>query len=229
MNSILLIFGANGALGSGVTKILQQKEFGTVYLFDFKFDKPEIEGNAKKIFVEDLSVEANVKKAFEDIKVNSNAYYFLFSTVGGYFGGVKTWETNINDFVKMIDMNLKTNFLIAKSFAEIISKSRGGSICFTSAYAGHYSAPDKSVYAASKAALSHMVKSLAEEGKKIKLSVNAVAPFVIDTQANREWMKNENFDEWIKPEEIGEIVFSIFKNFNYFSGNIIELKHRFNP
>lgn len=228
MKKELLIFGSNGALGKGVTKILSEKGFDTVYLFDLEFKQQLDQKNIKQIIIEDLSSEQNVQSAFNQIKLNLGSYYFLFSTIGGFFGGVKTWETKVSDFDKMININLKTNFLISKSFTKIIKSSQGGSICFTSAYAGHYSAADKSVYAASKAALSHLVKSLAEEGKKIKLSVNAIAPFIIDTPSNREWMKNENFDEWMKPEEIGELVFSIFSNFNYFSGNIIELKHRFN-
>ena len=84
------------------------------------------------------------------------------------------------------------------------------------------------MYGTSKAALIHLIKSLAEEGKEINLSANAIAPFIIDTPANREWMKDADFSEWIKPSEIGDFVESIFQNYNLLSGNIYQLKYRFN-
>jgi NAD(P)-dependent dehydrogenase (short-subunit alcohol dehydrogenase family) len=72
-----------------------------------------------------------------------------------------------------------------------------------------------------------LVKSLALEGEKIKLSVNAIAPYVIDTKANREWGKESDFPRWIKPEEIGELAHNLFSNFNFISGNLVKLKLRF--
>jgi NAD(P)-dependent dehydrogenase (short-subunit alcohol dehydrogenase family) len=71
-----------------------------------------------------------------------------------------------------------------------------------------------------------MIKTLAEEGKEINLSANAIAPFIIDTPANREWMKDADYESWIKPAEIGELVYSIFQNYRLLSGNIYQLKHR---
>ncbi len=105
----------------------------------------------------------------------------LFSTIGGFTGGKKIWETEVGYFDRMINMNLKTNFLIAKYFSLLVRKLDSGSICLTSAYTGLFPEEGKGVYGASKAALIHLVKTLAEEGKEIKLSANAIAPFIIDT------------------------------------------------
>jgi NAD(P)-dependent dehydrogenase (short-subunit alcohol dehydrogenase family) len=127
----------------------------------------------------------------------------------------------------MFNMNLKTNFLIAKNFSALVKNSNGGSICFTSAYTSLSPEVLKFSYGASKAALNHLIKTLALEGEKIKLSVNGIAPFIIDTPSNREWIKDSDYNSWIKPEEVGELVNSLFENFNFISGNIIELKNRF--
>lgn len=86
---------------------------------------------------------------------------------------------------------------------------------------------NKTAYGVSKSALIHLVKSLALEGEKIKLSVNAIAPFIIDTPSNRKWMKNSDYSGWVKPEEIGKLAYSLFDNFNFISGNIISIKNRF--
>jgi NAD(P)-dependent dehydrogenase (short-subunit alcohol dehydrogenase family) len=125
-------------------------------------------------------------------------------------------------------MNLKTNFLIAKHFSSLVKKSYGGSICFTSAYTGNNPEELKFSYGAAKSALNYLVKTLSLEGNNINLSVNAIAPFIIDTPANREWMKNANYSSWMKPDEIAELIHSLFQNYNFISGNIIELVKRFN-
>jgi NAD(P)-dependent dehydrogenase (short-subunit alcohol dehydrogenase family) len=223
----LLIFGASGALGNGVTEVFLKKNYEKVYLFDFKH-KEIAQTNVQQIIVKDLSIEGNVKKAFSEIEPSKEKVFYLFSTIGGFTGGKKIWETETGDFDRMINMNLKTSFLIAKYFSLLVKDSHSGSICLTSAYTGLVAEPGKAVYGTSKAALIHLIKTLAEEGKEINLSANAIAPFIIDTPANREWMKDANFEDWIKPEEIGEYVNSIFQSYNLLSGNIYQLKYRFN-
>jgi len=223
----LLIFGASGALGNGVTGVFLKKNYDKVYLFDFKH-KEIAQTNVQQIIVKDLSIEGNVKKAFSEIEPSKEKVFYLYSTIGGFTGGKKIWETETGDFDRMINMNLKTSFLIAKYFSLLIKDSHSGSICLTSAYTGLVAEPGKAVYGTSKAALIHLIKTLAEEGKEINLSANAIAPFIIDTPANREWMKDADFEDWIKPEEIGEYVNSIFQSYNLLSGNIYQLKYRFN-
>jgi NAD(P)-dependent dehydrogenase (short-subunit alcohol dehydrogenase family) len=227
MRKELLIFGSSGALGNGASDVFLKKNYDRIYLFDFKH-KGTTNTNVRQIIVKDLSVEENVKKAFDELTPSKETIFFLFSTIGGFAGGKKVWETNSECFDRMINMNLKTSFLISKYFSLLVSKSHSGSICFTSAYTGIAPEPDKGMYGASKAALIHVVKTLAEEGKEIKLSANAIAPFIIDTPPNREWMKDADFESWIKPAEIGEFVNSIFLNYNILSGNIFQLKFRYN-
>ena len=227
MKKKLLIFGSSGALGKGVTEVFLEKQYDEIYLFDFKH-KEFSHDNIFKILVKDLSEEKNVQEAFNQVSPSKDSVYFLFSTVGGFTGGKKIWETEIGYFDRMINMNLKTNFLIAKYFSLLVRDSHSGSICLTSAYTGLGEEPGKAVYGVSKAALIHMINTLAEEGKEINLTANAIAPFIIDTPANREWMTDANFDKWIKPSEIGEFVESIFQNYNMISGNIFILKNRFN-
>ena len=226
MKKKLLIFGSSGALGNGVTELFLRKNYDEFYLFDFKH-KEFYQDNVKKIIIKDLSVEENVKDSFNSIVPSNDSIYYLFSTVGGFTGGKKIWETEVGYFDRMINMNLKTNFLIAKYFSLLVKDSHSGSICLTSAYTGLVAEDGKGVYGASKAALIHMVKTLAEEGKEIKLSANAIAPYIIDTPSNREWMTDSDYEKWIKPSEIGEFVDSIFQNYNLISGNIFKLKYRF--
>lgn len=228
MKKELLIFGANGALGRGLTQVMLKKDYDKIYLFSSKFDETTNEpSNVEKIIIRDLSQEKNVIDAFKKVYTDRNKILFLFSTIGGFAGGKTIWESEVDEWDKMFDMNLKTNYLLAKHFAKLIQQSFGGSICFTAAYTGIQEEAGKGSYGISKSALIHLVKTLALESKKINLSVNAIAPYIIDTPANRRWMKKEDYSEWIKPSEIGELVYSLFSNFHFVSGNIIKLKYRF--
>lgn len=228
MTNKLIIFGANGALGKGVTKTLLTKNYDEVYLFDFKFDNSFSDSRIKQIIIKDLSIEKNVMTALYEIKPDENTKLFLYSTIGGFYGGITFWETEEIDFDRMMNMNLKANFFIAKHFAALVKKSDSGSICFTSAFTGNHPEKLKFAYGVAKSSLNYLVNSISTEGNDIRLSANAIAPFIIDTQANREWMKDADYSSWIKPEEIGEMVHSIFSHYNFLSGNIIELKMRFN-
>ena len=227
MEKRILIFGANGALGKGVTKTLSSKNYDEIFLFDTKFDADAKDPRIKQIIVKDLSIEKNVIQAFSGIIENPKSNYFLFSTIGGYYGGIEVRETEEVDFDRMFNMNLKSNYLILKRFSDLVKNSNGGSACFTSAYTTIQPEALKFAYGASKSALNYLVKVAALESDKINLSVNAIAPFIIDTPTNREWMKNANYESWMKPEEIGELINSLFENYNFVSGNIIELRTRF--
>jgi len=229
MNKELLIFGAYGALGIGISNALSSKPFNKIHLFGSHIDdKNQITGNnIVNIKSHDLSIEQNVISAFGNIKPDKGKAFFLISTVGGYTGGKNIWETTESDWDNMININLRANFLLAKHFSLLVKESGGGSICFTSAYTSKHEEKGKGAYGVSKSALNHLVKTLSIEGREIKLSANAIAPYIIDTPANREWMTKGDYSNWIKPEEIGEFVWNIFSNYNFISGNIFELKERF--
>ena len=228
MDKKLIIFGASGALGKGATKTLLLKDYTEIYLFDLKFDSKSSDERVKQFIIKDLSIEKNVMASLFEVKTNEKTTLFLYSTIGGFYGGTSVWETEETDFDRMFNMNLKINFFIAKHFSFLVKKSFAGSICFTSAFTGNHPEKLKFAYGAAKSALNYLVKTLSAEGNSINLSINAIAPFIIDTPANREWMKNSNYSAWMKPEEIGELIHAIFTNYNFISGNVIELKERFN-
>ena len=224
----LIVFGASGALGKGVVKTLIQKPFKEIILFDRKFEETFSDERIKTYNIKDMSVENNVLAALHEVNTSDKTQLHLFSTIGGYYGGTSVWETEEQDFDRMININVKSNFFIAKHFVSLVKRSYSGSICFTSAFTSLQPEKLKFVYGASKSALNYLVQSLADEGKSINLSVNAIAPYIIDTPSNREWQKNADYTTWIKSNEIGELVYSLIENHNFVSGNILRLKHRFN-
>jgi NAD(P)-dependent dehydrogenase (short-subunit alcohol dehydrogenase family) len=61
-------------------------------------------------------------------------------------------------------------------------------------------------YTATKAAVAALTVALAEEVAKNGILVNAVAPSIIDTPANRAAMPNADHSAWPKPDEIARTI-----------------------
>ena len=65
--------------------------------------------------------------------------------------------------------------------------------------------PGMGPYAASKAGVHRLTEALASECKG-KVTVNAVLPSIIDTQANRASMPDADVSKWVRPEELAEVI-----------------------
>lgn len=227
MKRELLIIGADGSLGRGVSEVFVKKDFDQIYLVGRNKAKMiKEQGITELIQTGDLSSEKEIKEVFSKVKPAKDKLLFLFSTIGGYSGGKNLWEIEQGEWEFIFKLNVEISFLIAKHFALIIKECSGGSVCFTSAATSLKAESQKSSYGASKSALNYLVQTLAKEGKAINLSANAIAPFILDTEENREWVKDET--SLVKLEEIGELVYNIFSNFKIVSGNIIQLPYNLN-
>ncbi|MFA5806680.1 MAG: SDR family NAD(P)-dependent oxidoreductase [Melioribacteraceae bacterium] len=218
---IFLLFGSTGDLGKAAVKFFLNQNYDYYYFFTRSiFEIQTVKNNYSIIPISDLTKEEYVAQAFAKVKKKTDAGYYLFSTVGGFIGGETISATEYADFKKMLDINLCSSFLIAKHFAKLIEETEGGSICFTSALSSLKPEANKAAYNISKNALNFLVETLALEGKGIRLRANAVAPFAIDTQANREWFNDTT--KLVSPKEICQVVQSFFED-NTASGKIVGL------
>jgi NAD(P)-dependent dehydrogenase (short-subunit alcohol dehydrogenase family) len=223
----VIIFGAYGALGSGVTKTLLMKDYDKFFLADFDAETRKADDNrVTNISSGDLSVEKNVEKVYNKFAIKEGSEVYLFSTVGGYFGGKDIGDTSLEELDRMLNINLRTNFLLAKHYLKRYDNNIGG-LCFTTALSGFNPERGKAAYGLSKSALNYLVETLALECNDKKIAVNGIAPWVIDTPENRKWDKDSDYEKWHKPEEIGALIDFIFRAGNIVSGNIISLKIRF--
>lgn len=225
MKKHLIIAGASGNLGRGVLKALLSKDYDKFYVFVRKSRHIELsDQRITYIETDDFSIEENVKTAFSSIATDKDTVFFLFSSIGGYMGGKPLWENSSDSLQNMLRLNLLPSFHLCRYFSLLVQNSAAGSICLTSALISLRPEINKSIYGLSKSAVNSMVRTLAMEGKAINLSANAIAPYIIDTPENREWVKDMSI--LIKPEEIGEVVHSLFGNYSAVSGNVVELKQK---
>ncbi len=222
MKKILILFGSTGTLGKFAVEYFLDEDFDFYYFVSRKsFSIQHHKSNYKIILTDDLSIENNVERVFSQIDKEISCKYFLFSTIGGFEGSSKIWETESETWERMIKINLTSSFFIAKHFAKLISNTGGGSICFTSAESSFNHEIGKIAYGISKNGINYLIKSLANEGKEILLTANGVAPFAIDTAENRGWI--EDATKLTSTKKICDAVNDFFINHPKISGKISHL------
>ena len=90
------------------------------------------------------------------------------------------------DLDRLLDVNLKSAFYLSAAVAKPMMKQRGGAIVLVSSIVGVAGNPGQSAYAASKAGLLGLAKSLAKELGSRSIRVNVVAPGLIETAMTSE-------------------------------------------
>ena len=154
----------------------------------------------------DVTDDSSVREAVTNIATAHGTIDVLVNTVGGYAGGLKLWETDPRVFSQMLDLNLRSGYLLARNIVPVMLKQKSGALVNIAAKAAFDHAAGASAYAASKAAAVAMMDCLAEDLKGTGVRVNSVLPSIIDTPANRRAMPNAEFSQWPKPEEIARVI-----------------------
>lgn len=89
-------------------------------------------------------------------------------------------EYELEQFRRVLDINVVGPFLSVKHVFPIMAASGGGSIVITSSIAGLEGAPGISAYAASKHAVIGLMRSAAKEGGEVNVRVNTVNPSPVE-------------------------------------------------
>ena len=118
------------------------------------------------------------------------------------------------DVDRLIDVNLKSAIYLAEAAAKPMLKQRGGSIIFVSSIVGLAGNAGQAIYAATKAGLLGLAKSLAKELGSRGVRVNAVAPGLIETamtaampdDAKAHLLKTVPLGRPGKPEDVSGVV-----------------------
>lgn len=89
------------------------------------------------------------------------------------------------EFDRVVDLNLKGTFRLARAAARPMMKQRRGSIILMSSMRGSTVEPGQSIYGSTKAGITLMTKGLASELAQYDVRVNALAPGLIVTPINK--------------------------------------------
>jgi NAD(P)-dependent dehydrogenase (short-subunit alcohol dehydrogenase family) len=130
----------------------------------------------------------------------------LINAVGGYAGGKNIWEEDPATCERMLGLNLKSGFNLARAVVPGMILENRGWIVNIASRAGYGHSGGAALYSASKAGALALFDSLAEEVKPYAINVNTVVPSIFDTPANRRAMPSADYAAWPKPAEIASVV-----------------------
>lgn len=202
---VALVTGANGGLGSSVTRVLLDAGFLVVGLApriqSKDFDHPHftaISGTLNSLDEAKLPVQTVISQ-FGKIDL-------LVHTVGGFAGGQSIAETDDATWQRMFDMNVNSTFHILRAVIPQMRAAKSGRIVAIGSRAAESPGAKVGAYSASKAALVSLIKTVAIENKDLGITANVILPGTIDTPANRAAMPGADVATWVKPESIASLI-----------------------
>ena len=211
----VVVTGAGGALGAGVA--LAFADAGAdVIAVDRR--APDLPGTSS--LAADLTDPDAVRALFDGIDIP----WAVIHTVGGFAPHRSLTDLDAAELHLQITLNLTTSALVTANALRVMSKAKAGRIVLTGSRAATHTAGNGFAYSVSKAAVLHLARMAAQETAGTGITVNCVAPSIIDTPANRKAMPGADYDAWPKvPELAGHYLFLADPAHNSMSGNVLDV------
>lgn len=129
----------------------------------------------------------------------------VIHVMGAFAGGQTVDETPGEVFRQMMAVNFFSAVSLFQAALPELRRSHAGRLIAIGSRAVQVPMAQTAAYAASKAALTSLVQTIAAEAAGSGLTANIVSPGTIDTEANRSAMPGADTSQWIRPEAIGEL------------------------
>lgn len=180
-----LVTGGTSGLGLAIARRLRT-EGAFIAAFDvnaqtFEAFTKEFGGDAMCLRV-DVSSENEVRAAIAEV-VRRQGRLDILVNCAGVTGktNVKTHEVSADDFERVLKINLQGSFLTSKHALPVMLQQKYGRILHIASIAGKEGNPGMLAYSASKAGVIGMTKVQGKEYAETGITVNALAPAVIQT------------------------------------------------
>jgi len=202
---ITLVTGANGGLGTHVTKALLDAAFTVVGLSpriqQSDFNHPNFIALPAAL----TSLDA-AKKAVDSMIARCGRIDVLAHLVGAFAGGQNVDSMDDAIWQRMFDANLNSAFHILRAVIPEMRKAGGGRIIAIGSRAAEEPGPKVGAYSASKAALVSLIKTVALENKDAGITANIILPGTMDTPINRKAMPNADVSKWVQPASVASLI-----------------------
>jgi NAD(P)-dependent dehydrogenase (short-subunit alcohol dehydrogenase family) len=202
---VVLITGAKGGLGSfvteaflaagarvvGVSRSIRQEDFAHP---EFLAMPAELgSGDAARRIAGDVSARFGRTDA-------------LVHVMGGFAGGQSVAETDDSTIEKMLDLNYRAAFYMARAVLTQMQRQGAGRILAVASRQGVEPGAMVGAYSASKAALVALIRVIALENKDRGISANTVLPGTMDTPGNRAGDPNADTSKWVQPAQVAALL-----------------------
>ena len=206
---IALVTGSSGNMGQAVVKKFTDSGYyvigtiipGDTIPLDFPNDKFE------KVVV-DLMDEDDSQKFIDTTLAKHGRIDAAILTVGGFALG-KIAETKSADINRQYKLNFETAYNVARPVFIQMLKQQGGRIFIIGSKPGLSSKNGKGMvaYGLAKSLIFRLAELMNDEAKGKNVVTSVVVPSTIDTPQNRQSIPDGNFDNWVKPEAIAEVIY----------------------
>ena len=204
----IIITGANGNLGSAVVKKFLDEKYKVIAVDHAKDHLGFAEGNSNFVFkTVDLANEDAASAFVQEVISANKKIDGALLLVGGFaMGGID--KTTGADLDKMITLNFKTAYFLARPLFQHFMGNGSGRLVFVGSKPALQPELGKNVvaYALSKAMLFKLADLLNAQAKGKNVVASVIAPSTIDTQENRKSMPDANPANWVKAEQIADVL-----------------------
>ncbi len=207
-DKVVLISGATGALGSAVTREFARTEarLALTGRSEQKLERlaAEVGLPAERIFTTpaDVTQADGVRDLVEAIVARFERVDVLLNTVGGWSGGKPVGETEVEQWERMLTLNLRSAFLLSRAVLPGMLESGWGRIVHVSSKTAVAPRARQAGYAVAKMGVITLTEVIAAEVKGTGITANVILPSIIDTPANRKMMPQADPHKWVEPERI---------------------------
>jgi NAD(P)-dependent dehydrogenase (short-subunit alcohol dehydrogenase family) len=130
----------------------------------------------------------------------------VVNLVGGFASGPRVHETDPEDWERLLRLNLRPGFLLARAAMPRLIERGGGAYVGVSARPALRPFAGAGAYVTSKAAVLAFVQALDADYRADGIRANAILPSVIDTPANRAAEPDAEHSKWVQPAEIARVI-----------------------
>ncbi len=157
----------------------------------------------------DLTNDSNVRSLMENTYQRFDRIDALINLVGMFSFGTGIHEMTCDKWHAILDVNLTSVFLCCKHVLPAMLGSGQGSIVNFSSKAAVDIQPGAAAYAVAKSGVITLTEALREELKNTDITVNAIMPGIINTEATRRLMPKANHSKWTQPDHITDTIISL--------------------
>ncbi len=232
-NKNIIVTGASGGIGNSIVEKLNDCG-ANVLATGTKLEKlEELKNKFNKIKILKFDISQSDKiEEFIDNAANELGGLDCIVNNAGITQDNLAIRMSIEEWRKVIDINLTSTFLMSKFAIKKMLKNKKGKIINITSVVGHTGNLGQANYTASKAGLVAMSKSLAIEYAKKNINVNCISPGFIKTTMTDKI--DEKFKEVIvskipsarlgEPEDIANaVLFLASENSNYINGETLHV------
>jgi NAD(P)-dependent dehydrogenase (short-subunit alcohol dehydrogenase family) len=205
-NRTVVVTGGTGALGTAVVSALLARGARCVVPYVHEAEMQHFAHRADQavtlVAVRDLADEPDVGKLY----AQAGSLWASIHIAGGFAMG-KVADTGKAALMAQIEQNLVSCFLCCRAAVTKMGTAGGRIVNVAARPALEWrTGAGMSAYAIAKAGVAVLTTTLAEEAAKDGVLVNAVAPSIMDTPANRAAMPKADHASWPKVEEVAATI-----------------------